>query len=202
MSTCGILEERNFPVADFLHLLDESDRIDCFGSKWKDRSTVFGSYLDIFVSLESFNDILLSLKNAFCFLFIAFYTVFQHRSPCSYNHSSWSASSNACGGINAAFPLCVYVQLILSEFLFSKHQNRSSFWSISILIWVNTYWSHALYLKIIVMSKFITEFFYKWINVTSQTSITMTSDTPALSKFSNFLNWIKVSITEIRTRSY
>lgn len=85
---------------------------------------------------ECFLNVLLCLQDSTRFLFISFLSVFEHGGPGSDDVGSWSASSDACGGVDATVPFSVDVQLVLSEFLGSEHQDGATLWSIGVLVWI------------------------------------------------------------------
>jgi len=114
----------------------------------------YGTYVlsrnncNVWVVLQSFSHVLMSLQDSSSFLLHAISAHREHRSPSSSYDVSRSRTSHASGGVDSSIPLSICEELILSQSLGSEHEQGATFRSESILMRITRNRSHTRNLKI------------------------------------------------------
>jgi hypothetical protein len=113
----------------------------------------------------------MSGQNSLRLFFKPFSSQTEHRSPCSSNDISWSASSHTGCGVDTTIPLGVGEELVLSKSLFSEHQKRTTFGSEGILVRVARNGGHAWNTEIELCCKFESQFLNERVDVAADAAV-------------------------------
>lgn len=135
----------------------------------------------------------MSFENSISLLLISISSMVQHRSPSSSNDISRSATSHASGCINASIPLSVCIELIFSESFASEKNNRATFWTKSILVWITRDRSNSRNSEVKLVWQLVPELLHKWVHVRTNAAVRVATDSIRLSDSSYLFNWVKVS---------